>query len=293
MTITAVILTYNEELHIDRCIKSIYSIVDDIIVIDSFSTDSTHGIINNYDKVRFFQNKWTGKYADQFNYGLTKVVNKNGWVLRIDADEYLTTELIDEISKNIATWSNNYSAVSFSRRHVFINRWIKHGTYPTKLVRLFKYGIGYCEEKHMDEHIVISSGLVYHATNDFYDHNLNDFTWWMNKHIGYAKRELADYVEHDFSSKYEVGNQAQETRKLKNKYYNSPLFIRALGYFFYRYIIKLGFTQGKEGFVWYMFQCLFYRLYVDVLIFEVKIFAKKENISFLDAYEKMYKLKKI
>lgn len=288
MNISAVILTYNEKIHIERCILSIYDIVDEILVVDSYSTDDTVEILSKYSKVRVVRNKWPGKYAEQFNFGLGQISNKGNWVLRIDADEYLTNELQEEIKNNAISWQNQYTAISFSRRHFFFNRWIKYGTYPTKLVRLFKLEYGVCEEKNMDEHILISHGKIHHTKNDFVDHNLNDFTWWIQKHIGYAKRELADYIFHDFNKKHSVGIQASNKRNYKNKYYNSPIFLRSIIYFIIRYFFRLGFLHGKAGFIWYMFQCLFYRLLVDVLIFELKILSATRNCTLIEAFEMKY-----
>ena len=156
MDITAVILTYNEESHIERCISSINDVCRKIIVVDSFSEDNTLGIASKYG-ADIYQNEWNGSYSAQFNWALENCKIDSDWVLRIDADEYFTPELVMEILA-ITKVQNHITGFVIKRRHIFMDRWVKRGVYPVRLLRIFKLDVGYCEQKWMDEHIVLTEG---------------------------------------------------------------------------------------------------------------------------------------
>lgn len=136
--ITIIILTFNEEIHIKRCIDSVKDIAKEIFVVDCFSTDKTIEISESLG-AKVFQHKWEGNQAKQFNWALENLPVKTKWVLRLDADEYLLPELIEEIKLKLNDLHESVTGIIFKRRHIFLNRWIKRGTYPVKLLRLFKY----------------------------------------------------------------------------------------------------------------------------------------------------------
>ena len=168
-----------------------------------------------------------------------------------------------------------------------MGKYIKHGIVPLILLRLFRYTSGKIEEKMMDEHIEVN-GDVANLINPFYDDNLNGLTWWIQKHNGYATREAIDLlmteynlVEHKISNS---GTNAMAVRKKKLKYVKLPLFWRAFAFFVYRYIFRLGFLDGKEGFLWHFLQGFWYRALADAKVFELKKqfnFNDEEIIKYL------------
>jgi len=168
--ISVIILTYNEELHISRCIKNISDLTQDIYLVDSFSSDQTIPIAKQMG-ARVFQNKWENNYAKQFNWGLENLPIKTKWVLRLDADEYLTPELVLEIKQKLNTLPEDITGIVFKRRHIFLDKWVKKGTYPVNLLRLFKYQKAICEQRWMDEHIQLLDGKTIDFDHDFVDHN--------------------------------------------------------------------------------------------------------------------------
>lgn len=273
--ISVIILTFNEQLHIERCIKNIQAISNDIYVVDSFSTDNTVQLAERLG-AKVVQHAWPGNQAKQFNWALDNLEIKNDWVLRLDADEYLLPELIEEIKVKIPSISDEISGIIFKRRHIFMGKWMKKGVYPVKLLRLFRYGKARSEERLMDEHIIISEGKLMYFDNDFCDHNLNDIIWFCKKHIDYSVREAAELlnIEYELSTSTltdcNLLKQARNKRLIKNKYIKSPLFLRSFLYFFYRYICKGAFLEGKEGFIWSFIQGWWYRALVDAKIFEIK-----------------------
>lgn len=273
--ISVIILTFNEELHIKRCIESVNEIAKDIFIVDSFSTDNTTKIADSLG-AKVFKNKWENNYAKQFNWALDNLPITTKWVLRLDADEYLTPELQKEIKEGLPHLTEDINGIVFKRRHIFLDKWIKRGTYPVKLLRLFKYKKAICEQRWMDEHIVLLEGTSVEFENDFVDHNLNNLTWWTAKHIGYAIREAIDLLDIELglienkNANVKLSPQAAHKRQKKYRYARQPLFVRSFLYFIYRYIFKLGFLEGKEGFLWHFLQGWWYRTLVDAKIFEIK-----------------------
>ena len=277
LDISAIILTYNEEMHIKRCLDNLSSIVKEVFIIDSYSTDKTLEIAKEYENVTILQNKWVN-YATQFNWGLKNAPIKTEWVIRLDADEYLLPELIEELEQKIPHLEKGITGITLKRRHIFLGKWMKRGTYPVKLLRIFKADKSICEERFMDEHIQLLEGTNVEMEYDFVDHNLNNISWWANKHIGYAIREAVDLLDIEFDltnagatdENKQISEQAHKKRMLKHKYAMKPLFWRSFAYFIYRYFFKLGFLEGKEGFLWHFLQGWWYRTLVDAKIFEIK-----------------------
>ncbi|MGM0945469.1 MAG: glycosyltransferase family 2 protein [Bacteroidota bacterium] len=275
--LSVIILTYNESLHIKRCIESVKSIATDIFVVDSFSKDDTIQIAESCG-AKVYQNNWPGNQASQFNWALQNLPIKTEWILRLDADEYLLPELIEEIQEKLLCIQDDVSGVVIKRRHIFLNKWIKSGTYPVKLLRLFRYKKAVCEQRWMDEHIELLEGKSIEFKHDFVDHNLNNLSWWSQKHLGYSIREAIELLDlelcllnssktQDFSK---LSEQAAAKRRKKLKYAQQPLFWRSFAYFNYRYFFKGGFLEGKEGFLWHFLQGWWYRTLVDAKIFEIK-----------------------
>jgi glycosyltransferase involved in cell wall biosynthesis len=296
--ISLVILTYNEEKQISRCIKSVKDICADIFIIDSFSTDSTVKIAESLG-VKVFQREWVNNHAKQFNWGLANLPIKTEWVLRLDADEYLTPELCNEINLKLPELSKDITGVIFKRRVYFMNRWIKHGGYyPTYLLRLWRFGSGKYEERWMDEHVKLTQGRTITFENDFVDDNLNNITWWTNKHNNYSTREAIDLlnIKYKFSSTIGIDanlSEAQDKRKRwfkENLYTNIPLFLRPSLYFIYRYIFKLGFLDGIPGLIWHFLQGFWYRFLVDAKIYDIERRAKKKNKTIPEVIKKHYHL---
>lgn len=278
LDLTVVILTKDEELHIERCIENVLPIAKEIYVIDSFSTDRTLEIAARYPTVKILQNRWINNYAHQFNWALDQLPPSTGWVLRLDADEYLMPELVEEIRQKLPLLGENVSGVVLNRRHIFMGKWMKRGIYPVKLMRIFRYGHGRCEQRLMDEHIQLTRGDIVEFQNDFCDHNLNNLSWFCHKHVNYAVREAADLLDIEYGitgaaqsdDSKEISRQAIEKRNKKHKYARQPLFWRSTAYFLYRYILKGAFLEGKEGFLFTFIQGWWYRTLVDAKVLEIK-----------------------
>lgn len=274
MQIDAIVLTYNEELHLRRCIESLKKIGANIFVIDSFSTDRTLAICDE-ESVQVVQRKWVN-YADQFGWGLANLNFESNWVMRMDADEYLSEALVKEINTLTSDSLAEYNGINLSRIIKFQNRELRYGgMHPKLYLRIWRRGIGRIENRWMDEHIIIDIPKIYTMKAVFYDENLNSIGWWIDKHNKYASRECLDLLLDNFNTRGEEimmkDSQASRVRGFKSRYYNTlPLFIRSFIYFVYRYIFLLGFMDGKSGFLWHFLQGLWYRLLVDLKYLRVK-----------------------
>lgn len=279
MNISVIILTYNEEIHIRRCIENVSPWVLDVFVLDCFSSDKTVEISRNLG-ANVVQRPWPGLHAMQFNWALDNLPIKTAWVLRLDADEYVSAGLIAEIRSKLEMLPEDVTGVSFYLRRVFMGREIRRGMPRIKMVRLFRTGKGRCEQRLMDEHIVLLEGRTAEFEGEFTDHNLSDIGWWTAKHNGYALREavalldlefgLLTHETHDASRNGSLDGQAAAKRAKKTRYARLPLFWRAFVYFCYRYVLRGGFLDGKKGFLWHFLQGWWYRTLVDAKIFEIK-----------------------
>lgn len=278
VTIAAIILTKNEERHIRRCLESLRDVCDEVVVVDCFSDDKTVELASEMG-ARVVQHPWKN-YATQFNFGVYECGIESDWIWRIDADEYLEGGLGEAVRRMVDTCGDDVNGIYVRKRIDFMGRPLLHGGwYPSYHLKVFRRGHGECENRWMDEHIRLFDGVAVTVNvGNQVDANLNDLTWWTGKHNGYAVREMADLLMAEYgvdASHQEVypkffGTEEQRKRWLKLKYLKTPLFIRPFFNFAVRYVFRLGFLDGKEGFVWYILQGFWYRMLVDAKIFEFK-----------------------
>ncbi len=266
LDLTTIILTYNEELHIRRCLENVCQFSKKVFVVDSPSTDKTVEICKEFSNVEVVVHQYPGNQAEQFNWALDNLKIETEWVLRIDADEYLLPELIEELEEKVPTLSSDVTGLEFKRRHIFMGKWVKYGIYPVILLRMFRNGCGRYDGRLMDEHIVLNNGRSIVFDNDFCDHSLISLSDYCRKHIGYAEREAIEVLSDSDDIQEGLGAQAKAKHQKKDKYNKLPLFWRSFAYFLYRYIVKGGFLDGKEGFLFAFIQGWWYRTMVDANI---------------------------
>lgn len=278
LDLTTIILTYNEELHIRRCLENVCPFSKKVIIVDSPSTDKTVEICREFQNVDVFVHDYPGNQAEQFNWAIDNLSIETEWVLRIDADEYLLPELIEELYKKLPKLPSDVTGIELKRRHIFMNHWVKHGIYPIMILRLFRTGSGRYDRRLMDEHVTLKYGRSIVSDNDFCDHSLISIDEYCKKHLNYARREAVEVLNEiynldgcDNNASYVLGAQAREKHKTKSRYNNMPLFVRSFLYFVYRYILRGGFIDGKAGFVFAFIQGWWYRTIVDLNIYNVKL----------------------
>lgn len=275
LDLTVIILTKNEENNLEKCIRSLGNIAKRVVIVDSFSTDGTVELAKRLG-ADVYQNPWVD-HATQINWALQNVDLDTTWAMRLDADEELLPELMQEMEQKLPQLRPQVCGVELRRRIYFMGKWIRHGgVYPTILLRIFRVGHCICEQKVMDEHLVLTDGETVRFSNDLIDHNNKPLEWWIGKHNWYSDLEMNDYLsqmqELEAGSVVRprlFGNQAERKRWLKYVvYYHTPLMRRAHWYFIYRYIFRLGFLDGKEGLIFHFLQGYWYRFLVDAKIYE-------------------------
>lgn len=222
--ISAVIITLNEERNIERCIKSLLNVADEIVIVDSGSTDKTVEIAKQFNAIVINQ-KWLG-YGPTKNLGHEKASFE--YILSIDADEALSDELIRSI-QNIK--SNLNAAYSFNRLTNYCGKWIKHsGWYPDTKVRLFPKSIVKWNASEVHEELELQNIKIQHLHGDLLHYSYYSIIQHVEKSVHYGK--LAG--KHLFD---------------KGK---TPSFFKIIFSPFVRflkdYFIRLGFLDGAYGF---------------------------------------------
>ncbi|TCJ39574.1 glycosyltransferase family 2 protein [Parafrankia sp. BMG5.11] len=290
--LTALILTRDEERHIARAIESVKACADKIIVVDSGSTDRTVEIaVENGAEV--LRNEWTN-YATQFNWALDQLDSSPEWILRLDADEIVSEQLLAEIVATLPELGPEIAGLTVNRRMSFMGRVIRHGgLFPVQVLRIFRRNEGRCEDRWMDEHVIVKGG-VRHLKGELLDDNLNSLTWWTNKHNSYASREVIDLLNlqykfrpHDTVASLSGGEAGLKRWLKENIYTHLPGGARAFIYFVFRYVLRGGFLDGREGLAFHFLQGLWYRFLVDAKLLEVRRLIQREGVTPEDALKRV------
>lgn len=272
--LAVVILVHNEAMHISRVLSNVAPIAREIFVIDSFSSDDTVELARA-GGATVLQNRFIN-YAKQFEWALNNAPIRSEWVMRLDADELLTQELVQEIECVLPDLPGEVTGINLNRRHIFLGRWIKHGgRYPLTLLRIWRRGSALIEQRWMDEHMTLTGGRAVTLKHDFSDNNLNDLTFFTNKHNAYATREAIDIL----NQKYRLferaeaapagSSQASAKRLIKEKLYNQlGIWAGPAGYFLLRYLFQLGILDGREGLIYHFLQGFWYRFLVAAKVEE-------------------------
>ncbi|MBF0100593.1 MAG: glycosyltransferase family 2 protein [Desulfobacterales bacterium] len=222
------IITYNEERNIQRCIDSIYDIVEEIIVLDSFSTDQTHDICCGYAKVKFYQHVFDG-HVQQKNRALEKCTTD--WVLCLDADEEVSVELNLSIQSFLNNCPEHVAGVKFPRLTVHMKRFIRHGGwYPNARYRLIKRGQAYWDGENPHDKIILS-GKGIQIKGDLIHYSFKDLSHQVNTINQFSS--IAALV------RYNKGK----------RFFLFRLLFKPISKFLELYILKLGVLDGLQGFI--------------------------------------------
>lgn len=278
-----VILTFNEEKNIEACLQSVLPLNATIYIVDSGSTDNTLAICRQYT-ANIYTNPFEN-YAAQRNWALQNLPLKNTWVLNLDADHRVTAALVTELDATLTTQTvSDINGFLISRRTMFMGKWIKHGGhYPTYHANMFRNGFGSCEVKLYDQHFLVN-GKTKILKGDIIDIITDSINTFVIRHNHWATLE-AQYQVDQRNKNNDVqlieprfwGNPMQRRRYMKKKYEAFPLFVRPVLYYFIRYIIKLGFLDGKTGFVFHFLQGFWFRMMIDIKVYELLKQQKNEG----------------
>lgn len=291
MTLTVIILTKNEALHIARAIRSVQQVADRIVIVDSGSTDDTVSIAHALGAEVLTHPFVT--QAKQFNWALDQLPEDTNWIFRLDADEIVSPELAQSLAQTLPGLPKTVAGASVARRIAFLRRPIRWGgVFPVRITRVLRYGRGCSEDRWMDEHILLN-GAEFPLDGELLDDTLQPLGWWIDKHNTYASREVVEILDAEFGFLGRDRHAAPEggagiKRWIKEKVYaKMPGGLRALGYFFYRYVLRLGFLDGTAGTSFHVLQGFWYRYLVDMKLYEVKAAMKGDNLDVVSAIHKV------
>ena len=279
--VSFLMLTLNEEINLPNSLSLLSGWVDDIVIVDSFSTDRTLEVAAKYD-ARVFQNKFPG-HARQWLWGMQNTGLKYDWVFMFDPDQRMTPELkleLEELFRRGVPADVNGFYVN--RRSLFRGKWIRHGGfYPKYMLKLVRRSQVWFDEHEFDYRAYVPERTL-KLRHDIIEENLKEekIWFWVEKHNGFAIKQAQEEMfraVHPESWKTTprfFGNTDQRILWLKIRFYRLPLFVRPFLYFFYRYFLRLGFLDGGMGFLYHFLQAFWYRIIVDMNLHELRRKAK-------------------
>jgi len=281
--ITAIVLTYNEELHIERCIRSIQSAKDSkvrIVVVDSGSTDATVDIALSLGCEVIHRDFTT--QAEQFQWALDAIPFNTGWILRLDADEYFPNDNFEKVIASLDfTSASAIKGYALPRYHVFAGKKILHGgRYPLYMNRIWRLGSAKIEQRLMDEHILID-GEVKKLAIPFADENLGGVKHFVDKHNKYADREAVQRIINEHFERHDTETSTRRSLAMRLRsaagkvYVRLPMPIGPMAYFAIRYFLLCGFLDGIRGSTYHFLQGFWYRYLVEIRLQEIR--AKLQN----------------
>lgn len=267
--VTFLVLTKNEELHIERCLNHLSVLGAKIVVVDSNSTDLTLNIVKNFNCNLYNYSSET--FSEKLNWALENIPFETEWVIRVDADEIVDSKILVKFHKARSMCNSNINGYYINRRIGFMGKWLKYGgLHPRYSLRIMRPHHVNCEKRYLDEHIIVENEAVDRIDSFVFDNPLISINMWINKHNNYSNLEVRQYFD-EIDQKNKLSSQEGLLRFLKNNiYYRIPLFIRPFLYFFYTYFLRLGFMDGRKGFIWAILHSFWYRILIDIKISEHK-----------------------
>jgi glycosyltransferase involved in cell wall biosynthesis len=288
--VSVLIPAKNEESNLPACLESVAR-ADEVFVVDSQSSDRSIEISTNYgaNVVQFYFN---GRWPKKKNWSLDNLPFRNEWVLIVDCDERITPELWDEIATVIQ--DPNYNGYYLNRRVFFLGQWIRYGgKYPDWNLRLFKHNSGRYEnlntedipntgDNEVHEHVILD-GKVGYLKNDMLHIDFRDIYHWLERHNRYSNWEARVYYNiltgNDESGTIGAnffGDAVQRKRFLKKIWVKLPF--KPLLRFILFYFIRLGFLDGKAGYIYGRLLSQ-YEYQIGVKLYELRQFGGKLNVN--------------
>lgn len=247
---SVLVLTRNEEINIEACLRSL-SFSDDIVVLDSFSTDRTVELARQFPNVRVVQRGFDTEYK-QRNYGLHDIDYRHPWLYICDADERMTDELINELLDVVNDGSRPQVAYRLRYKNMFLGKWVKHATgYPVWLIRLVQPHKASYEMRQTNVHPIVD-GTIGEIKGHFIHYSFNaGLRRWFEKHNFYSDREAMEGIEIHRAGRPRVKDMRDpDPMRRRRAVKNLSFFLkgRALWRFLYSYLLRGGILDGSAGF---------------------------------------------
>ena len=279
-----IVLTFNEEIHLPRLLKSVQSLNASTYILDSGSTDKTLSIAENFGCE--VKNNPFINHPKQWDAALKSFDIKTPWVVCLDADQQVSPELLKLLQAFKNEDYKDVSGIYFNRKNIFKGKWLRHGGYfPFYLLKMFRYGVGYSDlNENMDHRFIVLGKSIIWKEGYLIEENTkeNEISFWIGKHNRYSDLVAQEEWERLQQLRTQTlkpdlfGSPDQKKAFLKSIWWKMPLYIRPFIYFFHRYFIQLGILDGKQGFVFHFLQAFWFRLVVDIKIDEIK---KKHSLG--------------
>ena len=274
--VAVIVLTHNEERNLEACLASVAGWVEQIFVVDSGSTDATLDIARRFGAT--ITTHPFESHARQWRWALEHADPTSLWVLGLDADQRVSPALRDAMITTLHQAPAAPAGYFLNRRQLFRGRWIRYGGYyPKYLLKLFRRGAATVDIDELVDHHFRVDGSTATLPGDLIEDNQNeaDIASWTAKHNRYARQqalqEHRETVRGDGSGPASAfGDPDARVRWQKRVWRRLPLFVRPALYFLYRYVVRLGFLDGREGFIFHFLQGFWYRLLVDVNLLELR-----------------------
>ena len=267
--VAVVILTYNEEANLPYALASVTDWARQVFVVDSFSTDRTLEIAKSHG-AEVFQHPFE-HWATQRNWAIDTLPTKSPWTLFLDADESVTEDLAEEISRELPRTPDDVAGYYLDRRFFFLGRCLKHGGYrPNWVLRLVRANrtrvvpAGDREYFHVNGKTLSLSGNLLHE-----DRRGLDF--WIAKHNRISNMAVTHMRTRGAQSGNGTGSSKEGHLRnwlRANALERFPALLRPFGMFIYRYFLRLGFFDGKEGAIYYFLHDFWYPFLIAAKTFE-------------------------
>jgi glycosyltransferase involved in cell wall biosynthesis len=264
-----VVLTFNSANIILETLRQALKVSPYVFVVDSGSKDGCDASARSLGcevVQRAFVN-----YSEQRNWAIGQVAASYTWQLHLDADEVLDDAAVASI-QGVLKGTPDFDAYMLKRRDYFMGRELRFSGVNPWHLRLFRSGVGSCENRLYDQHFVASrpAGKL---NGVMHDKNALRISDWIARHNRWSDLEVDQVMREEHAGddvlQAKISGDARErTRYLKGLYYRMPIASRALSYFVYRYFFRLGILDGKPGFYFAFFQALWFRMLVDAKIYE-------------------------
>ncbi|MBL8989966.1 MAG: glycosyltransferase family 2 protein [Phycisphaerae bacterium] len=269
--VSVLVRTKNEEVNIGDCLRAL-AFSDDVIVLDSFSTDRTLEIVRAMPGVRLIQKTFRNE-SEQFNWILDNIRLRHGWLYLCDADERVSPELADELTTVTNDPGRPHVAYRVRYKNMFMGRWVKRGgMYPVWIIRLFRPDKIRYEDRSINVHPIVHGSLG-DLREHFVHYSFNKgLTPWFNKHNSYSDMEAREAVRVIQSGAFgarvrQLFSRRPGVARRALKDLSFYLRLRALARFLYMYFVRLGLLDGKAGFH-YAAMISMYEYWIEIKILE-------------------------
>ena len=252
--VSVMIFTLDEEANLPACLDSL-AWCEDVVVVDSFSTDRTAEICRERG-VSFHQHAFEG-FGRQRMWALDNVDTRHQWVLVLDADERVPETMVEELSKVLPSAPPEVAAFRVRRRFHMWRRWLRHSSlYPTWVVRLVRKGrVAYENRGHAETQVIDGETRALEA--ELIDENLKGLDAWFSRQSTYARRDAEEELAQTAGRLSDLWRRDPLSRRAALKRLARRLPARGPTYFLYSYILRLGFLEGRDGFTFCLMRAMY------------------------------------